>query len=318
MAASLLYAVRSQCRAALRPHHWQLGARHFAVGLPAEIRKKTLVSAHASPKSELGKVDYPQINGTSEIHIFLAPLNPDAGTLQRYEQAVADWNAKNWDAKSNRRPGAATQMRPVYLCLNFREAGPVFVLQSARHILSEDTERVIAETLADADHFGAHGFEVIRRKIEAYGFTNGVPESDDEASRFPDKYFEFHLRVNRREDAPSSQVTPEEVSQLVALSQEYTTRWGIPVPLSYNAHKEGRQRFLNLRVGHCGRDTALQAINLVKADIAADPKLKYLEVGKAHIEYVWWDDNRDLDRGWIDFTATEQQQALGLDDFTTI
>ena len=96
------------------------------------------------------------------------------------------------------------------------------------------------------------------------------------------------------------------------MSEEYTQKWGVPVPLSFNAYREGRQRFLNLRVGHCGLKTALESVEKVKADIAKDPNLEYLEVGKAHIEYVWWDDNRDMDRGWIDFTAEEQRGVLGL------
>ena len=56
------------------------------------------------------------------------------------------------------------------------------------------------------------------------------------------------------------------------------------------------------------------AVNLehIKRDLSADPALKYLEVGKSHIEYVWWDDNRNMDRGWIDFTADEQESILGL------
>jgi hypothetical protein len=102
------------------------------------------------------------------------------------------------------------------------------------------------------------------------------------------------------------------VAQLRELSESYTTKYGVPVPLSFNAHKEGRQRFLNLRVGHVGLNTALQSVDLVKADIAANEALKYLEVGKSHIEYVWWDDNRDMDRGWIDFTKEEQSSVLGL------
>jgi len=286
--------------------------RWFAVGLPNDIREKTLVSAHSSPKSVRGVVDYPPINGMSELHVFLAPFNPDDATVKRYDAAVADWNAKNWDKQELKRKGATTQMRPVFLCLDFRAVGPTFVCQSARHIHADDPEYVIDEVHADADHFESHGFTVLRRKVEAYGFTGGVPKTDEEAVLTPNKYFEFHLRINRREDAPTEKITPEEFSQLKALSEIYTERHGVPVPLSFNAYKEGRQRFLNLRVGHCGRDTALQSIDRVKADVANDPLLKYLEVGKSHIEYVWWDDNRDLDRGWIDFTAEEQKSMLGI------
>ena len=66
------------------------------------------------------------------------------------------------------------------------------------------------------------------------------------------------------------------------------------------------------RVGHCGLATALASVEHIKRDLSADPALKYLEVGKSHIEYVWWDDNRNMDRGWIDFTADEQESILGL------
>merc|ERR1719265_1160707 len=74
-------------------------ARAFAVGLPPDIRQKTIVSSHTSPRSQRGKIDYPPLNGMSEIHIFLAPFNPDPATVKRYDEAVADWNAKNWDKK---------------------------------------------------------------------------------------------------------------------------------------------------------------------------------------------------------------------------
>ena len=30
------------------------------------------------------------------------------------------------------------------------------------------------------------------------------------------------------------------------------------------------------------------------------------------MEYVWWDDNRDMDRGFLDFTADEVEQLLHL------
>jgi hypothetical protein len=36
-------------------------------------------------------LDYPNIQGLSEIHIFLEPLNPDAETIKKYEDAVCDF-----------------------------------------------------------------------------------------------------------------------------------------------------------------------------------------------------------------------------------
>ena len=151
--------------------------RGLAVGLSDAVRRGTVVSSHAQPKSRRDVVDYPPIRGTSESHVFLAPFNPDPPTLKRYEDAVADWNAKN-----SKRKGATTVMRPVFLCLDFRAAGPQFVCQSARHIKSNETEYIIDEVHADADHFEAHGFEILRRKVECYGWSEGVPQDDDECA----------------------------------------------------------------------------------------------------------------------------------------
>lgn len=33
--------------------------------------------------------DFPDIEGLSEIHIFLEPLNPDDETIKKYEDAVS-------------------------------------------------------------------------------------------------------------------------------------------------------------------------------------------------------------------------------------
>lgn len=80
----------------------------------------------------------------------------------QYDAAVAKWNKLNIP----HRPGASTVMRPVYLCLNFRNLGDIFVMQSARHIDSDDTEYVVSEAYADGEFFAKEGFEVLRHKIE--------------------------------------------------------------------------------------------------------------------------------------------------------
>jgi len=268
------------------------------------IRHKTLVGAHSSPKSKVGVVDYPPISGLSEVHIFLNPLQPDKETLQRYDDAVEEWNRDVLPTAE----GAISKMRPVFLCLNFREAGEIFVMQSARHVSHESNDFVIEEAYKDGRWFAERGLEVTRHKVEAYGGSQGVPLTDEEALRYPNRYWEFHLRVNRAEDSADKAITTEEVQALKELSEFYTQELKIPVPLSYNAYKGGRQRFLNIRVGHCGRDTALKSVEYIKKDIATRPDFKYLHVGKAHTEYVWFDDNRDLDRGWIDFNQAEQQR----------
>ena len=64
--------------------------------------EKTWASLWLRARSTRERVDYPPIRGTSESHVFLAPFNPDAATLARYDAAVADWNARN-----AQRPGAS-------------------------------------------------------------------------------------------------------------------------------------------------------------------------------------------------------------------
>eukprot|EP00294_Goniomonas_avonlea_P001933 CAMPEP_0114555870 /NCGR_PEP_ID=MMETSP0114-20121206/8980_1 /TAXON_ID=31324 /ORGANISM="Goniomonas sp, Strain m" /LENGTH=298 /DNA_ID=CAMNT_0001741025 /DNA_START=11 /DNA_END=907 /DNA_ORIENTATION=+ len=276
------------------------------LSMSAAVRERTWVSQD-SPKSQIGVVDYPKIKGASEIHIFLNPLNPSKEWVQRYDDAVAEFNKTVQSRK-----GAVTQMRPVYLCLNFRTLGDVFVMQSARHVTSDSNDYIIEEAYYDGKFFADRGFDVIRHKIEAYGGCDGVPLTDEEALKYPNRYWEFHLRVNRNGDAPSNDITKEEIAELKKLSEEYTEKWQVPVPLSYNAYKEGKQRFLNFRVGGCGRETALSSVQKIKDDLAANASFKHLEVGKSHTEYVWYDDNRNMDRGWIDFTSQEQKSVLNI------
>lgn len=299
----MLRAFRSSPRLATRLNRAQYSAVAENLIEP-ELRHKTLVGAHASPKSKRGVVDYPPISGLSEVHIFLNPLQPDPETLKRYDDAVEEWNRDVLPTAE----GAISKMRPVFLCLNFREAGEIFVMQSARHVSHESNDFVIEEAYKDGKWFAERGLEVTRHKVEAYGGSEGVPLTDEEAQTYPNRYWEFHLRVNRADDNPDKAITAEEVQSLKELSEYYTQELKIPVPLSYNAYKGGRQRFLNIRVGHCGRDTALKSVEYIKKDIATRPDFKYLNVGKAHTEYVWYDDNRDLDRGWIDFNQAEQKK----------
>jgi hypothetical protein len=130
-----------------------------------------------------------------------------------------------------------------------------------------------------------------------------VPRTDDEGLKFPHRYFEFHLRVNRKDGNADDLISPEELSLLRDTSSRLAKKYGVPVPLSYNAAKEGRQRFFNFRIGWCGSETALKVVDCIKREIESSTAVKLLHVGKSHNEYVWFDDFRALDRGWIDFTA---------------
>lgn len=122
----------------------------------------------------------------------------------------------------------------------------------------------------------------------AFSRTKGVPVTDEEAARYPNRYFEFHLRVNRVDGAPSELISQREVELLRSVSSKLSQQYGVPVPLSYNAYKEGRQRFLNFRVGWCGADTATKACNEIRKAIDASAGVELMHVGKSHSEYVWY------------------------------
>jgi hypothetical protein len=61
--------------------------RSFSSVFTEEIRKRTICPP-TSPVSKPGMKDYPDIKGTSEIHIFLKPLNPAPEVVEAYNSAV--------------------------------------------------------------------------------------------------------------------------------------------------------------------------------------------------------------------------------------
>lgn len=243
------------------------------------------------------------MEATQEIHIFLADLNPDDETLERYNKAVAEWNDNH--------PELSDKMKNCYLCLVFRDAdgneNPVRVLQSARYIRSNDSDYVVQQCHQDANYFVSKGFTVIREKIEATSFgINGIPTSDEEMRKYP-KYFEAHIKIGLT-DRDSALVTDEEIEQLRYLSKQLSDELHIPVPLSYNQAKKdvgdcmGFQRFMNVRARTYGRDNFCKMV--------VDPVVEVIKkAGYRHIktinEYVWYDSYPELDKGWIDYTDEE-------------
>jgi len=253
------------------------------------------------PRSEYIR-DYPDIKGLSEIHIFLLPLNPDDETIANYEKAVADYN------KEALKPGANFQMKACVLCLNFRELGDVTVLQSSRYFYSNDEQEVIKQTYFDGEWFIARGFTLLRHKIECITTAKGVPQSGDEWKTHPKRYFEFHIRVCPIDKTESAQITETEVEELKQIAKNYTDAYKTPVPLSYNKSAKAHQRYLNVRFSNCSADYACDVVDQIRKTIEASPKLSYV---KTISEYVWYDDHRAVDNGWIDFTDEEKRDLLG-------
>jgi hypothetical protein len=182
-------------------------------------------------------MSYPTLTGTSddealnEIHIFLGDLNPSAETLQKYNESVDEWNATH-----NEGP----RMKACFLALVFRDAegneNVVKVMQSARYIRSNDSSFIVSQCHEDAKWFEDRGLPVVREKIEAMAY--GILEIPTDVEETPQgKYFEFHIKLTRKDAEKSCPIEPAEIYALRAISREFSQKLKIPVPLSYNENK---------------------------------------------------------------------------------
>ncbi len=244
-----------------------------------------------------------------EIHIFLKDINPSEEVLSRYHTAVQEWNDKHQNTTTD-------LMKACFLALVFRDATGaekvVKVMQSARYIRNDSTEQVVEACHADAQWFEDRGLSVIREKIEASAY--GIQEIPLLTSELPPgKYFEFHIKVGRKDREKTCPIEPSEIEILKQMSRNFSRIFQVPVPLSYNESKDkwnddgqGHQRFLNLRF-RCGRDEAVKKVKEVETAIHNNTPFLVL---KTISEYVWFDTLPELDRGWIDYSPEELAQMF--------
>lgn len=241
---------------------------------------------------------------TQEIHIFFAPINPDNDTLNKYYDAVNEWNNSHKNM---------SQMKACHLALVFRDnnGNEVVnrVMQSARYYNCDDTSEVIEESKKDKKWFEDRGLKVIRQKIEATAYgIDGVPLTDKEAKELG-KYFECHIKVCRKDKTDTSDISEIEVNELRKLARDFSCHFGIPIPLSFNHNKnkfntdgEGHQRFLNVRFRNMGLDTIKPKLQTIQNSINEKTSFRHI---KNIFEYVWYDTAPEIDQGWIDFTEDE-------------
>lgn len=224
-----------------------------------------------------------------EIHIFLQPLDPDAETIAR---AVAD-----------------TRLAPMYqpdypmkmcdLTLMFRGSCqptlvPVRVLQSARYFRTNSFGEALQAAWDDARHFRNKGWDILRVKIEvsAHTASRGVPLDVPGWS-----YFETHIKVVRNDGTPA-----DNVDALTACCARLSAKLGCPLPLSWNNLKNsvngGLQRFVNVRI----RNTTLSEYEARVKEICAalTAESDGFRVVERHPEYIVFDTNVAVDKGWID------------------
>lgn len=256
------------------------------------------------------KKTYPEMrgrgnSGTHELHIFLSELNPSQERVKTYYQAVNDWNKQH--------PEITDKMKACYLALVFRSSdgseNTVKVMQSARYLRSDDTDQVVKECHSDADFFVKHSFSVIREKIEATAHgIDGIPQTDAETQTHKTKYFELHIKVGHKDAGDNTALNEDEIEQLKAISRQFTSNFGTPIPLSYNCNQDGisgdglgHQRFLNVRFRDLGMSSIKPKLDEINQAITAVG----LRVIKTISEYVWYDSFTQLDHGWIDYTPEE-------------
>lgn len=262
--------------------------------------------------------DYPSMVGTGdlmatqEIHHFLLPLNPDGDTLEQYYDAVTEWNTRVLPTLNSTDIIQTSPMKPCYLALIFRKEGveqEVCVMQSARYVRCNIPDLVVKQCQEDTKFFKQRGFQVVREKIEAssYGIS-GIPLTDEDANKYP-KYFEFHIKVRRKDREDYSPISDDEIDQLKKIAVTFSNQYKIPIPLSFNKNKDktnkdgkGHQRFLNVRFRNQGLNTIKPKVDLIKAKINTDTSFT---VTKVISEYVWYDTYSEMDHGWIDFTPEE-------------
>jgi hypothetical protein len=214
------------------------------------------------------------VTGAFEIHIFVEPLDPPAEAIERFRAACA-----------------AHGMKALLLELDYRDKGFVGVLQSSRYV-SGEIDDAIAAAHADAAALRDAGLTVLREKVEAMASDDGVPKTADDATRSPaDRYFEFHILVDRTDRALSE----DDVRGLRAIAARWSDSLGTPVPLSYNALKPA-QRFLNLRARGVGLDRAMEPVRALERELADSE----LVVKKVIAEYICFDSNRAVDNGWLE------------------
>lgn len=244
----------------------------------------------------------PLIKGLSEIHIFFEPVNPKPKTVTKFEEICG----KITESRKNEK--GFTKIKACHLSLDFRGVGDVRVMQSSRYIMSDDRNHVIKECYDEADLMQKmfnqaleageidEQVSVIREKIEAIASAENVPKTDEEAKQFT-RYFEFHIKLKRKNEQDVSAMTEQELNDLKTLSAKLTEQYARPVPLSF-VNNQFHQRYLNVRFDTLGSLSAKEKVGEIERSI--DQTCEFVW-DKTIAEYVWFDSLRALDKGWIDF-----------------
>lgn len=131
----------------------------------------------------------------------------------------------------------------------------------------------------------SEGFPAVRLKLEISSANHHVPKSKAEAQQHADRYFEHHIKLLLDS---STAITP--LIELVEQQSAHLSRNILQI-----RHDHYHERFVTQRCVGVGRDEAQQRLQKLLAAIAA---LGYAAIA-VETEFVIYDSNLDLDKGWI-------------------
>lgn len=143
---------------------------------------------------------------------------------------------------------------------------------------------VLAEAGRTAGRLRADGLRVVRVKVEAAPWNDGVPGTDAEGEALG-SYFEHHVKLLLTPDADLADLATVAVAHGAHLSRN-----------ARRVRPDGRpERFVTQRCHRVGASTAAARLDaLVTALRSADH-----EITEVEREYVVHDDTPSLDDGWI-------------------
>jgi len=210
-----------------------------------------------------------RFSGDFEIHLTVAPGQGPA---------LADWA-----------PRHGLKFVEIELARGATPGQPMLTLTTSGTLAgAAAAARRIAEQTRSAR------FEVVRVKIEAAPWNEGVPESDAEARLLgPRYYFEHHIKL----------VLPDDLGRDELSLAEVVERHG--AHLSRNARRtrpDGlRERFVTQRCRLVGARTAGHRLDALLAALATR------DIVTVEREFVVLDSAESLDAGWIDETIDEER-----------
>jgi hypothetical protein len=222
------------------------------------------------PDPTLESPAIPQLSGDFEVHLTVRPESAEA---------LAGWAAEH-----------GLKFTHILLARGAAASQPMLTLRSSGRF-----HEVAAQTRRTAGRLAEAGFAVLRVKIEAAPWADGLPQSDGDAARLgPTRYFEHHVKLLLPKSADTGALT------------ELATRHNSH--LSRNARRvraDGlRERFVTQRARLVGLATAGRRLDALLADLTAAG----WHIASVEREFVALDSDETLDAGWIDEYHGNQEE----------